>query len=173
MGQSIRGDTMLRNKLLAPNNQEKMRLMIGDKRAGELIKTLEQESYLADQYKNVVGGSPTAPKQQRIQALQNAPLPSWGLNIMEPGTYVPPAFRPTHVIEAWRGLGNANAINQLGDLITTPAGPAMNDLLSTIHREAMRRTMLEGKAAKGANALTGLISGLVPTTVRRQVPVSQ
>jgi hypothetical protein len=173
MGQSIRGDTTLRNKLLAPNNQEKMRLLLGDQKTNQLIQTLEQESYLADQYKNVVGGSPTAPKQQRIKALQNEPLPSWGLRIMEPGTWVPPAFRPSHVMEAWRGLGNEKTINQLGSLMATPAGPSMDQLISSIHQEALRRTAQGAAAARGSNALAGLISGPATTTARRQIQVSQ
>ena len=64
MGATRNGDTTLRNKFLAPNNQDKLRLLLGDQKAGDLIKTVEQQDYLAAQakYVNPRAGSPTAPR---------------------------------------------------------------------------------------------------------------
>ena len=95
MGASVRGDTTLRNKFLAPNNQEKLRLLIGDRRAKDLIDTLEQQSYLSGQakYVNPRAGSPTAPRTAAMNALEAPPLPDRNPNLTQPLSFIPAKFR--------------------------------------------------------------------------------
>lgn len=174
MGDSVRGDTTLRNKLLAPNNQEKMRLLLGSAKANKLIESLEQEKYLGDQYQNVSGGSQTTPKKERVNALTPQALPQYNPNLTEPLSWLPPhirdALRPTNILDAWRGQKAQNSINQLSHIMTMPAGPKMDNLIGAIHQEMARRSAVAGKASLAGNSLAGLISGPGTTTLRQQLP---
>lgn len=176
MGDSIRGDTTLRNKLLAPNNQEKMRLLLGEDKAKKLIQTMEQEKFLGEQHQNISGGSQTTPKKERVDALKPAALPHYNPSLVEPFSLIPPhvreALRPSTIIDAWRGQHAASTVNKLADLMVTPSGPKMDDLISAIHKEAMRRSAVNAKSSLLANRLSALA---VPaeTTLRRQLPAAQ
>ncbi len=105
MGATIRGDTTLRNKFLAPNNQAKLRLLIGDDRAQQLVDTLEQQQYLSGQaqYVNPRAGSPTAPRSAAIGALEAPQLREWSPKITEPLSLIPPswieALRPSTILQ--------------------------------------------------------------------------
>ena len=110
MGATLRGDRTLRNKFLAPNNQEKLRLLIGDKRAKALIDILEQQSFLSGhaKYVNPRAGSPAAPRTAAANALEAPPLPHWNRNLTQPLSFIPPswidALRPSTVLQGGRAV---------------------------------------------------------------------
>jgi len=177
MGDTMRGDTTLRNKMLAQNNQEKMRLLLGKAKANDLIKTMEQEKYLGEQYQNVSGGSQTTPKKERVDALKPTALPQYNPDLAQPLSLIPPhireALRPSTILDAWRGMKSAATVNKLAPLMVTEAGPKMNDLISAIHQEAMRRTAANARSSLIGNKLAGVAYVPVSSTARRNLPAAQ
>lgn len=169
-GATAIGDTSLRNKILAPNNQEKIKLLLGEERGQKLIDSMEQEKFLKEQSQNVVGGSQTTPKKERTQALQPLPGAGWDLDIARPGSWLPPPFRPSAMADAMRGARTGTAMNQLGGLITTPEGPQLNHLLAAIQQEANRRAMADRVAQAGGNSLSMLFAPATATARRRYFP---
>lgn len=179
MGATTRGDTTLRNKILAPNNRAKIEVTlaarygdaVGKARADRLIKTMEQEAFLKEQDQNIRGGSQTTPKKERVDALKPSPTPHWDPNIAQPSTWLPPkwmeGFRPANLVDAWKGQRSAAANNQLGDLITTREGPQMDDLIKAIHEEALRRAIRDVRATHTGNAVFNLVQP-AGTSYRRQ-----
>jgi hypothetical protein len=160
MGATQNGDTTLRNKFLAPNNQEKLRLMLGDQRAQDLTDTMQQQEYLSGQqrYVNPRAGSATAPRNAAISALDAPALPHWNPNLTEPLSFIPPswidALRPSTVLQGGRDASYAGARQQLAPLLTQQEGPGLSALLDAIRAEAVGR----GNAlARGnmARTLTG------------------
>lgn len=152
MGETINGDTALRNRLLAPNNQEKLRLMLGGQNADQLVGRLEQERFLADQSRYVRPqlGSPTAGRSGAANALSAPPLPHWNPSVSQPLTWLPPswidALRPSTVLQGSREAAYAAARQQLAPvLLRQSAGSVLNELSA----EAARRA--------GANALGGRV----------------
>lgn len=172
MGATFNGDTQMRNKFLAPNNIEKLELVLGKDRAKALIDSMHQEKFLKDQSQNVVHGSQTTPKRERVDALRTSPLPEWNPNLTQPLSWLPPAMldqlRPSNVIDAWRSQGNNKAMNQLSQLVTMPEGPQMNDLIAALAGESRRRAVTDQRAGAVGNMLGGVISGPGTTTARRR-----
>lgn len=166
MGDSLRGDTTMRNKLLARNNQSKIRLMIGDDRGNELIRSLEQERHLSAQDQNVRGGSQTTPKKERVDALAPQPTAAWNPNITSPLSLIPPswidAIRPSTILEGSRADRHANALRQMAPILTTERGPGFDALISDLMREqaiAQRSAMVGGRLGRGTTgAVTGVAS---------------
>ncbi len=179
MGATLRGDTTLRNKLLADNNRKKMELLLGKKKADDLLQTMEQEKFLGEQHQNVVGGSQTTPKKERVNALLAAPTHPWDMDLTKPATWIPPSWReqftPHGIANAWRGQGAAQTANQLAPLITAQAGgPDFNQLIRAIRKEAAVRDVRNQAGARAGSALSGLIAGPGSTTARHQyVPAQQ
>ena len=174
MGATIIGDTSLRNKVLAPNNQEKIRMMLGKKDGDELIDRMKSLKYLGDQKQTVMGGSQTESNRSAVQALQPAPAQPWDINIAQPMSIVPPGIReglrPTNVMEAWRKQRYGDADNQLAGLLTTPEGPQLDLLLKALTSEARRRSQTKAGVDAFGNALSGMLALPAPTTARRQIP---
>jgi hypothetical protein len=171
MGETVRGDTTLRNKLLAPNNRQKLELLLGKQKATKLVETMEQEKYLGDQYQNVVGGSQTTPKKERVNALQAPPALPWNPDITQPFSLLPPSLReqlrPTNIASAWRGQRYETAANQLAPLMITPAGsPSFNDLIQAIQAEVARRGNAARIGGRVGGALSGIVTGPGSTAVR-------
>lgn len=172
MGDTTRGDTTLRNRLLAPNNQDKMRLLLGDDKAEQLIRAMEQEKFLGDQGQNVVGGSQTTPKKERVNALLPPPAPEWNPNFTQPLSLIPPhlrdELRPSSIFNAWRGQRYGTAANQLAPVLTTPGGPRQDAIVRDIMAEAQRRAAVGAGANRAGNALAGIVAGPGTTTARRR-----
>lgn len=173
MGATMRGDTTLRNKLLAPNNRKKMELLLGKQKADDLARTMEQEYYLGNQYQNVVGGSQTTPKKERVNAMLPPSSLPWNPDLTQPLTWAPPSWRegmrPSNIAAAWRGQKYQEAANQLAPLISIPASaPEFRPLVKAIRQEAQRRAAVENAAARAGSVLSGLITGPVSTTARRE-----
>lgn len=171
MGDTLRGDTTLRNKMLAPNNQEKMRLLLGDEKAGKLIDTMKQEKFLGEQRDNIVGGSQTTPKKERINALMPGHGAAWNPNIAEPLSWIPPSvregMRPSSIVDAWRAQRHGSAVNQLGSLVTTPEGAGLDALLAAISKEGRRRSRVENIISPFAHVVSGAVSGPGAAAARR------
>lgn len=168
MGDTLRGDTTLRNKMLAKNNQDKMRLLLGPQKADDLIRTMRQEKFLGDQAQNVVGGSQTTPKRERIDALVPPPTRPMNFNVTQPATWVPHSMLPHSIADAWRGQRHATALNQLAPLITTPEGPALDRLLDAISKEGRRRSRVENFGGALSNIVSAGVAGPGASTARRQ-----
>ena len=165
MGETIRGDTTLRNKILAPNNQAKMKLLLGDDKANDLIKSLKSEQFLSDQGGNVIGnqntGASAPARTARKEALQPSELPHWNPNFTEPLSLVPPqireGFRPTNLVDAWRGRAHSSAIDQLAPLLTK-GGPSLDDLIGALQAEQTRRGKVSSRSSSVGNALSTLVA---------------
>lgn len=152
------GDTSLRNKILAPNNQAKIKLMLGDQRGEALIKEMEREKFLKEQSQNIVGGSQTTPKKERVDALKPMAGSEWGFDLAKPATWPPPSFRPSHLIDSLRQQSHGTSMNQLGRIVTTPEGPEMGNLIDAVHTEMARRAAMDRAVAPGANALSSVLA---------------
>lgn len=169
MGDTVRGDTTLRNKLLAPNNVAKLKLTLGDAKAEALIDAMNQEKYLGDQYQNVVGGSQTTPKKERVNALAAPAMQPWDLDLTKPMTYLPPSWRDQFalhgLVNAWRGQDAARAAEELAPIMTTPASdPRHGALLRALLSEGQRRApweALAGRTGRGVTSLAAPVSSML------------
>jgi hypothetical protein len=164
MDASVRGDTSVRNMLLAPANQEKIAWLATRKgyNPQQLTDQLEQEVRNANTYQNVVGGSQTTPKKERVNALLPTPMDDSYLrqiNLAQPMTLIPDALRPQTIFEGARAQRYSDAARQVAPLLMTKQGPQMNDLVTAIMDEQARRTAANATAAKIGNFITGMISG--------------
>lgn len=172
MGDSIRGQTTMRDKLLAQNNRAKLRLLIGDDRANPLIRDLESERFLTAQDQNVRGGSQTTPKKERVNALMPPPLPEFDPNFMRPLSWIPPhileQLRPTTIIEGARAQRYGNAMEQLGNVLTTDQPAEMQGLIAAMRDEQIRRQATDAGARRlGSAAGTLPVMGTSVLRVRR------
>lgn len=167
MGETLTGDTRLRNKLLAPNNQEKIRLIINDPAlADELIASLKQEHYLGLKTQDVLGnvntGASASSRIARRDALMPTPTKSdWDLT--KPMTYIPPSIRDQFTIagmsNAWKNQRFGKAREQLADIVTMPNDASMEWLINALRNEGARQGRVNAGSNRIGNAATGLISG--------------
>lgn len=173
MGMTITSDSTYRNQLLSPNNQEKIKMMLGNKDGEELIDRMKSLKYLGDQKNAVIGGSQTTPRASARDALKPPERQPWGFNATQPQTILPPSLRegmrPGSVMDAWRKQRYGDADNQLAAILTTPEGPQLDLLLKSLRSEAFRRQKASAAADAGGNALSGMLTVPVPTTARRQI----
>jgi len=171
MGATRNGDTTLRNKFLAPNNQDKLRLLLGDNRANDLIKTVEQQDYLAAQakYVNPRAGSPTAPRNAAINALEPPPTPEWNPNITQPLSFIPPAavdaMRPSTILQGGRQAAYASARQQIAPLLLA-RGNALADAINAIGQEGAARTAAARTGARAGRYATAAITGPLSQVAR-------
>jgi hypothetical protein len=177
MGATLNGDTTLRNRFLAPNNQEKLKLLIGDQRAKQLLDTLGQQQYLSGQakYVNPRAGSPTAPRSAAMNALEAPPLPEWNPNVTQPLSFIPPswldALRPSTVLQGGRQAAYANARQQIVPGLLAQ-GPELNALLAAIRQEAGNRAGAASRGRAVGNLATAAVTGPVTQAVRRRANTS-
>ena len=171
MGATRNGDTTLRNKFLAPANQDKLRLLLGDGPASNLIKTVEQQDYLAAQakYVNPRAGSPTAPRNAAINALEPPPTPEWNPEPLKPLTLIPPswvdAMRPSTILQGGRQAAYASARQQIAPVLLA-RGNALADAIRAIGQEGAARTAAARTGAKAGRAVTAAITGPASQTFR-------
>jgi hypothetical protein len=165
MGSAQNGDTTLRNRLLATNNQEKLRLLLGDQPANNLISTLRQQEFLGEQarYVNPRAGSPTAGRMQAAGALEAPPMGHWDPSLSRPLSWVPPAWvdalRPSTVIQGGRNASYAGARQQIAPALLTPEGRPMDAFLRAIQAETAGRALSAGRGAAAGRAGTLAITG--------------
>jgi hypothetical protein len=172
MGDTLHGDTRMRDRLLATNNQKKLRMLIGDAPADALIAELQSERYLAAQDQNVRGGSQTTPKKERVNALQPAELPKYDPSFTRPLSLIPPgareALRPSTIIEGARGAQYEAARNALAPILVQPNQFATTFLRAVLD-EATRRGVVAKRAAKLGGAASAAAGGAAPYIIRRQI----
>lgn len=167
MGDTLTGDTSLRNKMLAPNNQAKMRLLLGQQRANELIESMTREKFLKEQTSGIVHGTQTTPKKERVDALKPPPHSVPNFNLTAPATWIPTGWSPSEVLHAARSQRHADAVNQLAGVVTRPDDSGMDHLLAAISAEASRRQRNDTVAGGVGNLLSTILSGPATTTARR------
>jgi hypothetical protein len=164
MGDKTEGAGQMRSKLLAPNNQKKMRLMLGDQAAEELIGTLTQEKYLADRLPAVVPNMSTGASGQTRMERRNlfAPpqIPSVEWNLLSPSTY-PGAhhLNPRNVMQSIINDRYARTAPALAKTMLTQQGPGMDDLIAALTSERARLDRVARVSRTPINALTGLVTG--------------
>lgn len=177
MGATLNGDSTMRAKMLAPNNQEKLRLLIGNKKeADQFIKSLEQEQFLAARHGDVIGnpntGASNAGRQERKNMLMPEPARVSDLHLQKPITWIPKFIRDEFTISgmtnARRGDRYNTANNQLAHLLTMPNGPQMVDLIRGLSNEEARQAKTFARTQGAGNLLTGAVSGPGASVARRQ-----
>jgi hypothetical protein len=136
---SVRGDTTARNMLLARSNRDKLEMLFGQKRADRLIQDLEAEVAGKAQKENIVGGSQTTPKKERVNALTPQPGDMGyfsNLNLTKPTSFIPEWMHPHTIMEGARAQRYADAYRQIAPLLTTKMGsPQFNPLVNALHSE--------------------------------------
>jgi hypothetical protein len=146
MGDSIRGSTTMRDKLLAPNNQEKLRALLGNDRADALVRNLDAERVIMGKRDRVIGGSQTTANTEAVNALKPSPLPQYNPKPLEPLTWIPPhileQLRPSAIIQGAREHANMNARNALAPILVQPARSS-GPLTADIAAESLRRLRAE------------------------------
>lgn len=169
MGDTLTGDTSLRNKMLAPNNQAKMHLLLGQDRAEKLIEAMTREKFLKEQTAGIVHGTQTTPRKERVDALKPPPLSMPNFNLTAPATWIPTGWTPSEIAHASRMQRHAEAVNQLARLVPTPNDASMDHLLAAISQEATRRHGTDVWAGGIGNLLSAITAGPATSTSRRHI----
>lgn len=124
---SVRGDTAARNMLLSKSGRAKLELLFGQKRADRLVRDLEAEVFGKQKVENVIGGSQTTPKKERVNAMLPAPSEMGyfqGLDLTRPASFIPEWMKPQTIMEGARAQRYGNAYQQIAPLLTTKMGAA-------------------------------------------------
>lgn len=175
MGERTGADATTRNKLLAPNNQAKIKMMIGDKAGNALIKDLEQETFIAGRHPDVIGnpntGASAVSRGEAANLFKGPPTPEF--NLMQPGTYpFVKRFIPTNIYQDVRLANQQRAMPQLADIVTARAA----DLIPTFQNIMQGRGQAQRAnaiAAAADRATTGALGGFAPLAYRRYLSATQ
>jgi hypothetical protein len=179
LGATETGDTRLRTLMLAPNNQEKIRLMMGNSPAAEdLINALKQEKGHSEKAMDVLGnnatGASNVSRAERKNMLMPDPAREYGLDLQKPATWVPPSIRDQFslagLINSQRTAAHSAANEQLARILTMPNNPQSIAMLHAIQNEGARQAVNYGKSQAAGNLLAGAISGPGTSVARRNVP---
>ncbi len=176
MGERTNATSSMREKILAPNNQDKMRLMLGKNRADELIKAMNAEHKIAANFPYVIPNPNTgASAVARREGVQNLESPSklvnWarGIEVTKPATLLPEGTSPWDALESIRGIQASKKYPAIADLLTTKEGPQMNDLVNSIMAESSRRQRIEGASERPTALMSLLMSGPGQYQYRREI----
>lgn len=178
LGQTETGDTRLRTLMLAPNNQEKIRLMMGNKAAAdELIGALKSEKHLSEKAMDVLGNNATGAsnvgRAERKNILMPEPAREYGLDLQKPGTYFPPWIRDQFswkgLTDAKRGAAHSAANEQLARILMLPNNPQSLNLLRSLRNEGARQSRNYQTAQGVGDILAGGIAGPGTSVARRRV----
>jgi hypothetical protein len=179
MGATRNGDTRLRNMMLAPNNQEKIRLMMGGGQPAEdLINSMEHEAGHGEKAMDVLGNNATGAsnvgRAERKNMLMPEPAREYGLDLQKPATWVPPSIRDQFslagMINSQRTAAHSAANEQLARILTMPNNPQSIALLKAVQNEGARQSLNYGRSQAAGNLLAGAISGPGTSVARRRVP---
>ena len=133
---SVRGDTTARNMLLSKSGRAKLELLFGQQRADRLVRDLEAEVFGKQKVENVIGGSQTTPKKERVNAMLPAPSEMGyfqGLDLTKPASFIPEWMKPQTIMEGARAQRYGNAYQQIAPLLTTKMGaPEFNQLVQSL-----------------------------------------
>ncbi|WFU26319.1 hypothetical protein QA649_08955 [Bradyrhizobium sp. CB1717] len=162
---SVRGDTTARNMLLSKSGRQKLELLFGQKRADKLVGDLEAEVLGKGKVENVIGGSQTTPKRERVGAM--LPTPSEmgyvsNLDITRPASFIPEWMKPQTILEGARAQRYSDAYSQIAPLLTRKIGDHnFNALTGELLSDRLRLSGLQkrldqvGQAASLATAVSG------------------
>jgi hypothetical protein len=168
MTNTVNGDTTARNRMLTEAGRQKLEILFGKQRADRLIKDLEAEVKISANTNEMIGGSPTASKQARRNALMpEGTEPGYFANIdlTRPRTLWPDWATPRAIMEGERMARTARSHEELGKIMQIPMqGPEFRDLLRSISMEGQRRAA--GSAYAGR--LSRNAAPLVPATAATQ-----
>jgi hypothetical protein len=161
---SVRGDTTARNMLLSKAGRAKLELLFGQKRADRLVSDLEAEVFGKQKAENVIGGSQTTPKKERVNAMLPSPSEMGyfgGLDLTKPASFVPEWMKPQTILEGAKAQRYANAYDQIAPLLTTRMGapefnPLMQSLLDERATGAAQRLRLD-RMGQGVTRATNAI----------------
>jgi hypothetical protein len=177
MGDRTEGAGAMRGKLLQPNNQAKMRMLLGrvgrGAEADELIQTLEQEHFLAGKFPQVVPNPQTGASnitRQERRNLFNPPQVPQEWNLLSPGTWpLVGQFEPRHMLQGIINDRYARVAPQLARTMLTPQ-PQIPDLLQALIAERARTaTAAQGTRRWVSTPLGALISGPGQAAYTRKV----
>ncbi|MET4493476.1 hypothetical protein [Bradyrhizobium sp. LA7.1] len=162
---SVRGDTTARNTLLTKASRQKLELLFGRERAERLIGDLEAEVLGKGKVENVVGGSQTTPKRERVGAMLPAPSEMGyvaNLDITKPASFIPEWMKPQTIMEGARAQRYSDAYSQMAPLLTRKMGDHnFNALTQELLADHSRLSGLQkrldrmGQAATLAIAVSG------------------
>jgi hypothetical protein len=170
MGESDNA-TRIRTQLLTPNNQAKMRMMLGDPQANGLINTLQQERYLAEQYPRVVPTPTTGASAESRRAgrelFQPRQVEGWDPNLMQPRTWLPPGWGPGDVFQALAAQRARPTAPALAQSVLARPGPAMTDLIEGALARYGAEQARQRAWSRGLAPVSGFIAGPGQVAYRR------
>jgi hypothetical protein len=164
MGDKTENASRIRSQLLAPNNQKKMRMLIGDQEADELIATLQSEKHLADKLPAIVPnmstGASTVSRAERRNMFAPTQVPP-GMNILEPRTWpIVGRFTPENLAQSLLNTQAERVPTALAPIMLTPQGPQMDNLIAAILREGEQRSRMSRRSRLFVeNPVAGLVAG--------------
>lgn len=163
---SVRGDTTARNMLLSKSGRAKLELLFGQKRADRLVRDLEAEVFGKQKVENVIGGSQTTPKKERVNAMLPAPNEMGyfqGLDLTRPASFLPEWMKPQTIMEGARAQRYGNAYEQIAPLLTTKMGaPEFNQLVQSLLDERAMAAAQGARFDRMGQGATLATSALVP-----------
>lgn len=170
---SINGDTTARNKLLTDAGQKKLEILFGDKKAERLVTDLKAELHGKEQVQNIVHGTQTAPKQQRIKAIQpeqRGPGYLSNVELTRPASFIPEWVKPTAMMEGSTAQRFADAHRQIAPLLMTKMGaPKFDSLVQSLLQEQARKGAALSGLSRLGSAATGSVSATLPALRQRLV----
>jgi len=184
MGNKTEAAGQVRSKLLAPNNQEKLRLMLSHQpgAADQLIDTLHSEKYLADKAPSIIPNMNTgASGQTRAERRAMFDVPAsraadWvpELDITHPLNLIPRPLHVGNVLEDIRGARAARVAPALAPIMLTPQGPKMDALINALRTEGIRQSAVNSTSRRYlANPLSAAITGPGQFAYRRYIENQQ
>lgn len=166
MDTSVRGDTTVKNLLLAPANEEKLNWLSG--RHGyspnKLIQNLEMESAHTGFHQNVAGGSQTTPKAVRLKMSDPQPMfPAFSeyvsqFNPYHPATWVTP-FSPGAISSGIRATSAETGRRQIAPMMVMTASESRNKLIEAILAEQSRLNRASQVGGSVGSVIGGAVSG--------------
>ncbi|PPQ16334.1 hypothetical protein CV770_26680 [Bradyrhizobium sp. AC87j1] len=162
---SVRGDTTARNMLLTRAGRQKLELLFGKKRSDQLVADLEAEVLGKSKVENVIGGSQTTPKRERVGAILPAPSEMGyvsNLDFTRPASFIPDWMKPQTILEGARAQRHSDAYSQIAPLLTRKIGDHnFNALTGELLSDRLRLSGLQkrldqmGRVATLASAVSG------------------
>lgn len=155
---SVRGDTTARNMLLTKAGRQKLELLFGKKRSDQLVADLEAEVLGKGKVENVIGGSQTTPKRERVGAMLPAPSEMGyvsNLDFTRPASFIPEWMKPQTIMEGARAQRYSDAYSQIAPLLTRKMGAQdFNALTQELLADRSRLSGLQKRLDQAGQAAT-------------------
>lgn len=172
-GATKNGDTLVKNQLLAPNNQAKLQSLIGPDATNSLVTALNQEDALAQSSKRIIGGSPTHQNQQGSVLSGPSAVPGAVANYVSnfaldrPGSWI--GMSPGSLINGTEAQALAKARAQISPILTAPNGPNA-DMAQALLSMAQSRADRGAAGDEAGKLASVLINGAGQEYNRQHVP---